>query len=293
MNGDGHLTDALFTPLPGPRQSIDTAEIYAGVVALWFALGAVTLCSDSQMFVDGWLAGEAWCVAAERPNADTWRSFWAAVGEIGVSNVEARKVNAHTTEADVASGTITKEDRYGNAWADELAKRGARSHRAPLAARTRAADLSSACRRIAGWTARGLALAADVLALPPRVSAQDRAERAAQRGRKTRPLKVEADATWRAMEGARRMAFQLHPSHHLWALPGLLFCTLCGAYSSGAVRLLGSACAGCASTQMKTWLTRLRGGLHPRNGQHIGAPQRVDLLSLRAETTARAWLRPG
>jgi len=150
LDEKGHRTDALYGALPGPRQSIDAAEIFAAVVALRHACGAITLISDSLVFVGGWRRGRRWCVAADRPNADTWLSFWSAAEEVGIGNIAVEKVKAHTSEAAVLKGEISKEDRYGNEWADHFAKQGANLHRAPQTVRDRVAQLRDDSRRLAG-----------------------------------------------------------------------------------------------------------------------------------------------
>ena len=167
----------VYGAMPGLRQSIDAAEIYAAIMALRFACGAIVRISDSSLVVGGWQAGRAWCVAASRPNADLWCEFWRAAEDIGCENISVEKVKAHTTEAAVQKGEISARDRYGNALADEFAKKGARLHRTLQATRDRAADLRLQSKRLAGWIARGLTAAAASLAILPNLTAKDKEAR--------------------------------------------------------------------------------------------------------------------
>ena len=83
-------------------------------------------------------------------------------------------------------------------------------------------------------------------------------------------------------------------SHVVRALPGFLFCDVCGAYSSSCVRLLGSRCEGEASAGRAHWLGKLRSGLDPRTCEYLGdVSGRLNMTALEEYFTAAAWLRPG
>ena len=286
----GCRSDVVFGPVPGPRQSIDVAELYAAVVALRFVCGEVTLVSDSSGFVKGWAAGRAWCTTPQRPNADLWRDFWAAAADVGLDHITVRKVKAHTSEAAVARGEISAKDRGGNAWADEFAKAGARRHRAPEHLRDHAAALHDRSRRLAGWIARGLGAASSCMALPPKRTAEEKKHAIA----KERRLLVQADDTWRSAVRAKAMVESVHPTHRLWHLPGYLFCGSCGAHSSEKVVLLKGPCQGHVTSQRRVLLDRLLSGRHPKLCSHLGDAHRVDLEAVHAAVcTGTDWLRPG
>ena len=148
---------------------------------------------------------------------------------------------------------------------------------------------------MAGWVARGLVLAAEVGALPPRLTAEQKcAAREVDPRRKARNLRVLVDPTWKGMQGAKDLADRLHPTHQLWRLPGLIFCAGCGGYTSGSLRLLGSECERVVTSQRRTLLDRMQEGLHPKSKEVVGVPTPLALGWLQDATAAAlAWLKPG
>ena len=68
----------------GPIQCIDAAEVFAATVALRFAIGILTIHTDSAFLIHGWEMGRAWCTAAKRTHADVWVRFWDAAEQFGI-----------------------------------------------------------------------------------------------------------------------------------------------------------------------------------------------------------------
>ena len=149
-------------------------------------------------------------------------------------------------------------------------------------------------RRLASWLAIGLAAAAEFGSLPPKMSAQDKqdAAREVDLRRRICTLRVLADDTWEAQKRARSLVTRLHPSHKWCSLPGVLFCSKCGAYSSGSVRLLGKRCDGKPTSQRKTIRDRLLLGMHPKSRHHLGDPVDVELGDFAEQLRRAASLRP-
>ena len=96
--------------------------------ALAHALPPLVLHVDRQSVLDGVAAGERWCTASRRPNADLWRQVWARLRDIGLgpNGVQLRKVKVHRSAAVMES--LECEQRriaQANKAADERAGRGA------------------------------------------------------------------------------------------------------------------------------------------------------------------------
>eukprot|EP00959_Pyramimonas_sp_CCMP1952_P026560 557153-Pyramimonas_sp.AAC.1 len=57
-----------------------------------------------------------------------WREVWRLVADRGVEAVEVTHTKAHSPVSAIADGVITAWQRFGNAQADQSAKRGAALH---------------------------------------------------------------------------------------------------------------------------------------------------------------------
>ena len=91
--------------------------------ALRHAASPVTIHTDNQQLVDGWLAGRRWSCASNRDGADLWRSFWAKCADLG-PGINVVKVKAHVSFAKVQQGAMSLQDWGGNGLADAWAKAG-------------------------------------------------------------------------------------------------------------------------------------------------------------------------
>ncbi|CAK0855220.1 unnamed protein product, partial [Prorocentrum cordatum] len=132
MDPEGAVVQvAAWGPLPQSlpvHRNIDRAELQAIERALAHALPPLVLHVDRQSVLDGVAAGERWCTASRRPNADLWRQVWARLRDIGLgpNGVQFRKVKAHRSAAVVAT-LDCEQQRIAqvNKAADERAGRGA------------------------------------------------------------------------------------------------------------------------------------------------------------------------
>ena len=126
-------------PLPGPRQSVFRAELYALVQALELHDGPLEVvldCLPVQQRMERVLQGGQ--LPRGGYHEDLWRrAARAAAGRL----VTVRWVPAHCKEEDVSAGRISREDWERNAQADEKAKEaqrlwGPHGQREAAAART-------------------------------------------------------------------------------------------------------------------------------------------------------------
>ena len=101
--------------------TIFRAELKAVVEVLRCACPPLTIHTDNQQVVDGWLAGKIWSCASNRDGADLWRQFWALMADIG-GGVHITKVKAHVSFAKVQAGAMSRLDWCGNGLADLWAK---------------------------------------------------------------------------------------------------------------------------------------------------------------------------
>ena len=98
------------------------AELHAVLGVLRVAHGPVRIHTDSQLVVDGFRNGRAWCTRPQRDGADLWVHIWRILRDIGGCQIV--KVKAHLPLESVREGAITIEDWAGNAQADLCAKAG-------------------------------------------------------------------------------------------------------------------------------------------------------------------------
>ncbi len=110
--------------IAGVYQTVPRAELWAPLQVLERTEGAVTICSDSKLFVDGWFKGEEACLLSD--NADLREQFCDVANESGLANISVIKVLGYAKAEDLVSSLSTPLDLYGNAVADSLALRGAK-----------------------------------------------------------------------------------------------------------------------------------------------------------------------
>ncbi|CAK0814761.1 unnamed protein product [Prorocentrum cordatum] len=116
-----------------PKRPIDmgvsgAGELLAAAETLAHSLPPVHMHSDSQLMLDGWEAGEDWCVCWNRPYSESWQFFWSRARDAGCENIHISKVKGHASMNDVHSGVITLWQRQGNRLAGASAKQGASVH---------------------------------------------------------------------------------------------------------------------------------------------------------------------
>ena len=111
--------------LPGPMQTNQRAELFAGVLACLRDPRPLDIRSDSAYVCDGFrsllLHG---LHDASRDHSDLW-SLLAHELHSRVSSVRVSWVKGHAKQIDVERGRTTSEDMIGNNGADELAVAGA------------------------------------------------------------------------------------------------------------------------------------------------------------------------
>ena len=78
------------------------------------------------------------------------------------------------------------------------------------------------------------------------------------------------------------MGQTLHPSHHMGWVGGLIYCTLCGLYTTQEVKGLTGKCdLKPAHPVAKCRLKRIQNGEHPIKGQHLPEVEREAPFALR------------
>ena len=126
---------ALGSPLPGPMQSIDGAELLGLLLLLKHSLPPITASFDPSYVTKGLLErGRGATTKATAAWGGVWRRIWQALDDFGGLGDEAlviKKIKGHATMEDVEAGTITRRDRRGNMEADRCAKFVAETFRTP------------------------------------------------------------------------------------------------------------------------------------------------------------------
>ncbi len=89
------------------------------------AVGTIRIFTDYREAAEGTSKGAAVTTGPNSKHAAHWRAFWRAADE-GIPDVV--KVKGHITAAEVEDNPELGWRRKGNAWADRLAKMGARAH---------------------------------------------------------------------------------------------------------------------------------------------------------------------
>ena len=118
--------------LPGDKQTVPRAELYAMVVAVENTnpCHELHIFSDSKINVDLYDKGTGGCLNAE--NSDLWDRMWRAIaGRTAVLRISW--VKAHCTIEQLSRGETTEEHFVGNAVADALAAVAAHAAQVPFA----------------------------------------------------------------------------------------------------------------------------------------------------------------
>ena len=265
-------------PYVGLVQCIDAAEVYAGMMALRLGAPPVVLHSDSAFFVDGWFRGKRWCTEAGRAHADVWRQFWVIAEDFGLEAIVVEKVKAHTTQAQVDAGVISEVDRWGNAQADEAAKRGAAMHPDIDETIVMQKELREDAKQCALWLGVGLEAALRTGVMPKELTASDKAER--QRCTQLKRINIVADDTWHAERHQAHVSTGAHPSHALQKAGPVYFCARCGCYGAQRLVALAAPCAQETTPSRKYFLNRLLEGRHPRSGEPLGAVELAEAVPM-------------
>ena len=147
---------ARWGPMAGFSTSSTRNELAGGILSL-FIPKPVHIASDSSGFVDKanflikaahiWLmtygsshhasrnpCGTVWGLQID---GDLWEIFWMGLLVRGPFSVRITWVKGHATQADIASGRSTHENRKGNNHADDAATWGTESHQPGMLALTR------------------------------------------------------------------------------------------------------------------------------------------------------------
>ena len=176
------------------------AELRAALETLPLASPPLTIHTDNQQLVDGWVNGEKWCCSSRRDGADMWRELWARIKDIG-PGIRIVKVKAHLSFIHVQRGTISQQDWCGNGLADAWAKAGCAiaSKEAPVA------TVHSRWAKTMAWYRWVTRFATewggnDICGIAP----------------PTAPSPPPLPKEW-------------HPSHEVWRNQGTAWCRACGA----------------------------------------------------------------
>ncbi len=128
INDAGDLVGAIYGHLPwaeSDEQTPGQAEMYALRRAAELSAGPLRIFTDYREAVEGISKGPAATTGPRAKHAAHWRAFWTAVeGE----EFQVIKVKGHITASEVEGDEVLRWRRRGNAWADRLAKLGARAH---------------------------------------------------------------------------------------------------------------------------------------------------------------------
>ncbi len=98
--------------------------MYALRRAAQLSVGKLVAYTDYKEAVEGTAKGEAATTHSKGKHAAHWRAYWRAADE---ETPDVIKVKGHVTENEVSHDPELRWRRSGNAWADKLAKRGARA----------------------------------------------------------------------------------------------------------------------------------------------------------------------
>ena len=127
-NGRWTLEQGCYGPLPGGRQTVPKAEMFALIALLQLALAChgphwvpdedYVCISDCQYLVNGFHNGRH--QTSQGLNGDLWSRLWELV-DLLHGKVKVHKVAAHCSASDIVNHHITLEDAIGNSTADALA----------------------------------------------------------------------------------------------------------------------------------------------------------------------------
>ncbi len=124
----GKFVGAVYGHLPrseADEQTPGHAEMYALRRATEMAVCPIRIYTDYREAAEGVKKGAEATTGPRSKHAAHWRSFWLAADGAGV---EVVKVKGHITAEEVKDDPELEWRRTGNAWADKLAKKGARAH---------------------------------------------------------------------------------------------------------------------------------------------------------------------
>ena len=162
-HGPRLLAAVAGSPVAGPWQSIDGAELFAVLLALRFFTPPVTMYIDASFVVDGLLArGRGRTTSATSAWGHLWAEVWRApddFGGLGPAGLTVHKLQGHATLGDVANRVCTARQRRGNVEADYWAKRIGRPWILPDGDRRRHHQASLVLDGVAHWVGRAGALA--------------------------------------------------------------------------------------------------------------------------------------
>ena len=274
----GKVAARAWGPDMGIVQCIDAAEVFVGVMALRLGAPPILLDSDSSFFVDGWGRGKSWCTAVGRSHADVWRQFWRVAEDFGVEAITVVKVKGHATQAMFEGGLVNDVGRWGNAQADDAAKRGAALH----------PDVSCTVEAIqaqrldatlcALWLGVGLEAAQQRGALPKELTASQKTDR--PRGKPSKKVEIVRDDVWHAEQRQTHWTEGAHPSHAMNRLGPFFFCARCGCYGAQRLVSLAAPCPMETTPSRRYLLNRLLDGRHPRTNPLVrSAPAQCDQAS--------------
>ena len=133
LHPPGVLKIALWGPLPGPRQTVPRAELFA-FTRFIEKIAELKVEADTELWVDCKYLTTTWGKgpAGFKPaacNADLWERVWQAYSQLRCRMAINRVWRSHVEDLHIALGLISPEHVVGNSYADEAARRGAKEHK--------------------------------------------------------------------------------------------------------------------------------------------------------------------
>ncbi len=330
---DGTVAAAVFGHVPhglSSGQAAAAGEMHAARRALELWPGLHKFYTDYQACADGVESGGV-IDNPRRCNAAAWRAISRALDG---NAVEAVKVKAHKSLAAAeAEGEEALHHKRGNDAADAFAKRGAAAH-GGVAACDAYAEAQREHTRLCRWIGLALSQWKPIIKARKQSgwTARSRAEQAARRKRAVEQgghnLTSHGEGlmcthcgkraqTARGVEALRRSCCEPEvalripeqsgaPSDHkLWLSAydttavgekgaQVVWCSVCGAYSTRRLHRLKLACTGCPDASAKQRLNHLQNCRHPVHGYPLTRPLRlteraVAILRYGADLTAAAF----
>lgn len=274
-------------PLPGWQQEVPLAENFAFMFALRHADVRVAFFTDCLFVKDTYEKGPEHSSSGWFVYARVWREIWKLALDIGMDNIEVTWIPTHTSAKAVAEGRITGLQRICNAKADGQAKLGADLHKEDLVIAQRTQEAVEVVRRVGHYIGTINAIVGHRTARDTTATKTDR-ELGQQSARAARTsfskhvptvvgkrfrcrVCMRSASTLTGLSGLPcRQAGQTAP-HSLRVLSDVVFCAVCGAFSSRKTRGLLHSCPRSATGSRATALRRLLAGLHPKTGARIGS----------------------
>jgi ribonuclease HI len=301
VDDDGLIEAGLYGTCGDRFPTAHRAELRGVVEILRYAIPPLTIWTDCQSVVDGWVCGPTWCCSSARAAADLWRELWWIVDDIGgTAGIFVKKCKGHATDDDITSGKSSVFLKAGNDHADYFAGRGVdiEEEQVPSQAQRQAYHVA---RQWYLWLAR-----LTVVGLPidtqPRYVVEEKPARvlvspkplvlhptqphtfvegvakwecavclrytAVEAGRLARQrlahTACNGSASTRASAAAGRIDVSgLGRGHNLYASGMLVWCKVCGSYGQQQLKSLRTPCTGPAVKTRKFLLSRLLRGVHP------------------------------